>query len=119
MCSSPQASATPTALGTDAARAMCQRLADLPDLTLPAHKMRALGRPETVDDRRLYLQQLLRAEPSIFLERHGSCLTAEELDLFHLLSGDYEVGFWLKSLLRQRNPPDSLVKNRCVRKEGM
>ena len=105
-------------LSISARDALVHRLATTSGLALPAHVQRAqAGRPVTELTRQAYLRDLIVKDPSIFLERHGSELTDEELDYFEPLHGDYEVNHFLAALRSKRAPSTSTVKNRyypCV-----
>ena len=72
-------------------------LSRLDDLRVPASVARA-GGGQTEEQKRLYLEDLVRRDVSLFLERHGHHLGAEHLALFHHLRGDYEVNFHLERL---------------------
>lgn len=74
--------------------AISVRLAALPDLRLPAQ----LRSGASEQRKKEYLQALLLHDPGVFLERHGSSLSASERKLFHPLRGDYEVDFYLRLL---------------------
>ena len=64
---------------------------------VPASVARA-GGGQTEEQKRLYLEDLVRRDVSLFLERHGHHLGAEHLALFHHLRGDYEINFHLERL---------------------
>ncbi|KAI7841196.1 hypothetical protein COHA_005162 [Chlorella ohadii] len=80
--------------------ALSARLAALPDLRLPA-QLRQGG--ASGERRRDYLTRLLQHDPGVFLERHGSELTADERRQFDCLRGDYEVQFYLRLLDEQED----------------
>ena len=72
-------------------------LSRLDDLRVPASVARA-GGGQTEEQIRGYLEDLVRRDVGLFLERHGHHLGAEHLALFHHLRGDYEVNFHLERL---------------------
>lgn len=81
----------PTAVAVDAAAALAERLSRLPELSLPSSLSRE---PSSATQSQIYrhLTDLLSRDPGVFLERHGACLTAEELAAFEpLRAGSYEV----------------------------
>lgn len=93
--------------------ALSARLAALPDLRLPAQ----LRQGDASDERkRDYLTRLLQHDPGVFLERHGSDLTADERRAFECLRGDYEVRFYLRFLEEQQDAGKqaTVARNRRV-----
>ena len=75
-------------------------LSRLDDLRVPASVARAGGGQTDLTEEQIrgYLEDLVRRDVSLFLERHGHHLGAEHLALFHHLRGDYEVNFHLERL---------------------
>ena len=73
-------------------------LASSDALVVPASVERA-GMPV-----RLYLSDLLKRNPAVFLERHSALLEDAHLRVFDHLRGDYEVDFHLARLMESRSP---------------
>ena len=66
-------------------------------LRLPTSKSK---KSSTLQDKEAYLKALLLHDPGVFLERHGSLITKEQLVAFEDLRKDsYEIDFYLKLLL--------------------
>ncbi|CAD7703667.1 unnamed protein product [Ostreobium quekettii] len=96
-------------LAGDFATKVSRRLSCDEQLRMPASMTRA---NENIDKavREAHLANLLAHDPSIFLERYGRKLEAEELCRFEALRGDYEVDFYLKQLRPPENPQASTLK---------
>ncbi|XP_072976906.1 uncharacterized protein [Typha angustifolia] len=79
-----------------------ERLSSIEGLYFPGAIHREAPDPS---HRKSALLDLLSRDAPIFLERYGTELTFEELGAFETLTTDYEVGWHLNRLRRQRQPP--------------
>lgn len=93
-----------------------ERLKDIP-LKLP----RSVGEEPGAEAKRTYLKRLLKRDPDVFLERHGTDLTPRERALFEPLRPDsFEVDFYMRRLEDDRTisnaPTPAVVRNRRLAK---
>ena len=105
-----------TELQTEDIDSISERLKAIP-LKLP----RSLGEHPDTEAKALYLRNLLRHDPGVFLERHGTDLNSEERALFEPLRPDsFEVDFYMRQLendnsgIRALTP--AVVRNRRLAK---
>ena len=105
-----------TSLQTQDVDSISERLKGIP-LKLP----RSLGEHPDTEAKALYLRNLLRRDPDVFLERYGTDLNSEERALFEPLRPDsFEVDFYMRQLeddksgIRALTP--AVVRNRRLAK---
>jgi hypothetical protein len=75
-----------------------------------------IGHEEIIEQ----LSKLLRRDPAIFLERHGTKLTDKELSFFECFTENYEVNWYLQTLYKNIHEPtqyqverkNKIIKNR-------
>lgn len=90
------------------------RLAEIDGLYFPRSVVISSPSPSRL---KTLLLDLLSRDPSIFLERYGAHLTADELRSFETLSGDYSVRFHLSRLraIHDPSPADRRSRTAAIR----
>ena len=84
-------------LAPETIKSITSDLAHADGLRLPTSKSK---QSPTLQDKEAYVQALLLHDPGVFLERHGSMISKEQLSAFVDLRKDsYEIDFYLKLLL--------------------
>lgn len=83
-------------LAPDAVKDISQRLSGDLSLRLPASLQRDQTAAVTPQARKEYVTALLERDPGVFLERHASKLSTQDLAHFEPLRDNYEVDFYLK-----------------------
>ncbi|XP_070578147.1 coiled-coil domain-containing protein 97-like [Ptychodera flava] len=78
------------------------------------------GEPDLTEEEKInILRDLLHRKPAVFLERFGSFLESQDMQVFDNLKSDYEIDFYLKEIQKQLDRKKNLTKVRNRRYEAM